>query len=92
VLLQPAVVLSQQSVQALIKVIEARKSPQRQGKSLSEVLDKFGRPEISPERIAEIREHAAQRRAQGARSPVDLTEAEIEALRAGRAGLEGRRS
>jgi hypothetical protein len=90
-LLQPAVVLSRQSVESLLKVVEARRDGPRRGRPLNEVLDRFGRPEISAERIAEIREHAAGRREQGFRSPADLSKGEVDALRAGSAGLDNRR-
>jgi HEPN domain-containing protein len=80
IVLQPAVVLTQQAVESLIKVHEARQSGPPTGRTLSEVLDERGRKELDADLVADVRGDIDRRRSEGARFLSDLTAAERSAI------------
>lgn len=85
VLLQPAVVMTYQALVSLGKVQMARqRSASGAPSPLSDVLDRFGRVAPTQAQLDEVRAHAAQRRAAGARMLSDITPEELTALKAAR--------
>lgn len=84
VILQPAVVMTYQSLTSLSAVIRNRATGRMQGepRSLTDVLDRFGRPPLDEALINEVRADLARRRAAGARRLSDITPEEMASLRA----------
>jgi hypothetical protein len=81
IILQPAVVLTEQALASLMKVHSARTAGRPQGRALREVLDRFGSARPTEDEVDAALSGVAQRRASGARFLSDLTPAEVQAMR-----------
>ena len=86
IVLRPALVMSYQALQSLLKVQSRGPAEERLGSSLREVLDRYGREAPSEAQVEAVRAEIAHRRSAGARFLSDLTSDEMTALRSGRDG------
>jgi hypothetical protein len=73
VLLQPAVLMSQQALDSLATLLEAKRSGAPTGRPLQDVLDRIDRPAPTAAMIEQTMQQLDQRRARGARFLSDIT-------------------
>lgn len=81
IILQPAVILTEQALASLVKVHAANQAGRPKSRPLREVLDRFGSSPPTQAMIDAAQDDAAHRRANGARFLSDLTPQELRSLR-----------